>query len=641
MNTDNTAFDSADMNDILVVDDSVASLKLLTEILTNAGYFVRPVTDGALALRSIFTKIPTLILLDIRISNMDGFELCTRLKADPHTCDIPIIFLSSLGDIEDRIHGFALGAADYIAKPFQAQDILMRVKVHANLFQVQRQLKQKNLEYEQINRQLNQEISQRQQIEVLLRAQQENLEEIINEHTAELFKTKQRYQTLFIEARDGIVLIDATNGMVADCNPEFERQCARELSQLKNLPIWEVHPPQQATLGETLFQQIINCGSCTSADLDIQQPNGTLVPVEFVAKVIQIEERFYIQAMVRDISERKRIEAAHNNSEKRYMQLFNAMYEGFYLAELIFDETNTAIDWLYLESNPSHAKSLNKTHDDIVGKTASEVLPNIDKFWFDIPARTALTGEPTSIEAFGRISNRYYDCHYYSPSYGQFACIFNDITERKAAEYERDNTQKKLSNALENIIQTLTSALELRDPYTAGHQKRVAKLAKAIAVEMGLSEMRVQGLYFGGILHDIGKITIPAEILNKPGKISAIEYLLIKEHAQRGFDIVKDIDFPWPIAQMILQHHEHLDGSGYPQGLKSEEIILEAKILSVADVVEAIYSHRPYRAGLGIDKALAEITTGRGNYYEPQVVDACLRLFEQQSNEIFNTVLVF
>lgn len=641
MNKDNMLFDAATIGDILIIDDSISSLKLLTDILSSAGYHVRAASDGALALRSIYTKIPTLILLDIRMPDMDGFEVCSRLKADKETCDIPIVFLSSLNDMQDRIHGFALGAADYITKPFQTQDILMRVKVHANLFHTQCQLKQKNLELEQLNQQLNQEITTRQQIEALLKAQQENLEEIIINRTAELRKANQCYQTVFMEARDGIVLIDANNGMISNCNPEFERQCGRKLSELKELAIWEIQPAPQLEQSTEIFNRTIACGNSNRAEFNIQQPDGKSIPIEFVAKVIQLDEQYYIQAMVRDISERKQIEAARNDSEKRYYQLFNAMQEGCFLAELMFDDSGNAVDWRYLDSNPIHTKILNKTQDDIVGKTLSEVLPGIDSFWFDIAVHTALTGEATVIEAFGRLSKRYYDCHYYSPCYGQVACLVNDITERKQAEQERDNTQQKLNNALENIIQVLSAALELRDPYTAGHQKRVAKLAAAIAREMGLAEERIQGLYFGGLLHDVGKIIIPAEILNKPGKISAIEYLLIKEHPQTGFNIVKDIEFPWPIAQMILQHHEHLDGSGYPQGLTDEAILLEAKILSVADVVEAIYSHRPYRAGLGIDKALAEITNGRGIYYDAQVVDACLKLFEQQSNEIFNTILVF
>jgi putative nucleotidyltransferase with HDIG domain len=166
----------------------------------------------------------------------------------------------------------------------------------------------------------------------------------------------------------------------------------------------------------------------------------------------------------------------------------------------------------------------------------------------------------------------------------------------------------------------------MRDPYTAGHERRVAELAAAIAREMGLAEPLVEGIRFGSMIHDLGKIKIPAEILVKPSRLTPIEYELIKQHAQAGYDILKGIDFPWPVAQMVLQHHERLDGSGYPNGLKGEAICQEARILSVADTVEAMSSHRPYRPGLGIDKALAEIERGRGALYDPAAVDACLRL---------------
>jgi putative nucleotidyltransferase with HDIG domain len=172
--------------------------------------------------------------------------------------------------------------------------------------------------------------------------------------------------------------------------------------------------------------------------------------------------------------------------------------------------------------------------------------------------------------------------------------------------------------------------VEMRDPYTSGHQRRVSELASAISAELGLDAQRIEGVRVGALLHDIGKIAVPAEILTRPGRLSDMEYGMIKGHAQVGHDILKDVSFPWPVREMILQHHERLDGSGYPHGLKGGRIVLEARILTVADVVEAMTTHRPYRAGLGIDKALAEIEQGRGNLYDPAAVDACLRLFREK-----------
>lgn len=210
---------------------------------------------------------------------------------------------------------------------------------------------------------------------------------------------------------------------------------------------------------------------------------------------------------------------------------------------------------------------------------------------------------------------------------------------RLRAERDRamEESRQYLSTLRTNLVETIeaiSKAVEARDPYTAGHQHRVAELACAIATEMGLDAERIEGIRMGGIIHDIGKIQLPAEILSKPSNLSDMEYQFIKEHSNVGYEILKDIDFPWPVALIARQHHERLDGSGYPLGLKGDEICLEARIIAVADVVEAMSSHRPYRAGLGIDTALQEIESKRGIYYDAAVTDACLRLFRERSYTI-------
>jgi PAS domain S-box-containing protein len=204
-----------------------------------------------------------------------------------------------------------------------------------------------------------------------------------------------------------------------------------------------------------------------------------------------------------------------------------------------------------------------------------------------------------------------------------------DITVQKRAEEELRNSLDKLRKITGATIQAMAQTVEVRDPYTAGHQKRVADLARAIANRMGLSSDQVDGIRMAGAIHDIGKISVPAEILSKPGLLTPLEFSLIKTHSQIGYDILKDIEFPWDIATMVLQHHERLDGSGYPQGITGERILVEAKILTVADVVEAMASHRPYRPSLGMDKALQEIAEKKGRFYDPDVVHACIQLFTE------------
>jgi putative nucleotidyltransferase with HDIG domain len=199
--------------------------------------------------------------------------------------------------------------------------------------------------------------------------------------------------------------------------------------------------------------------------------------------------------------------------------------------------------------------------------------------------------------------------------------VNQDITERLEAELR---TQR----ALEGTIQAVAQTIETRDPYTAGHQKGVTKLAVAIAQKMQLADDQIRGIRVAATLHDMGKISVPAEILSKPGRLSTQEFLIIQEHPKVAYEILKGIAFPWPIADIILQHHERMDGSGYPQGLSSEDgILLEARILAVADVVEAMSTHRPYRPALGVDAALEEIRSKSGTQFDPAVVSACVDLF--------------
>lgn len=209
--------------------------------------------------------------------------------------------------------------------------------------------------------------------------------------------------------------------------------------------------------------------------------------------------------------------------------------------------------------------------------------------------------------------------------------VVEDITARKLAEAELLRSLAKLQRVLEGTVRAMSLTLEMRDPYTAGHQRRATQLADAIALAMGLPDDRRSGLHIAGMLHDLGKIVVPSDILNKPGKLNEYEFAIIKSHPQVGHDILKTIEFPWQVATIVQQHHERYDGSGYPRGLERGEILLESRILAVADVVEAISSHRPYRAALGLERALAEITAFRGHRFDPEVVDICRELLVSEA----------
>jgi len=212
----------------------------------------------------------------------------------------------------------------------------------------------------------------------------------------------------------------------------------------------------------------------------------------------------------------------------------------------------------------------------------------------------------------------------------EILAIARDISERKRAHEEAKRSTETLLRAMEHAIQAMAIIVEMRDPYTAGHQQRVTQLACAIARQMGLPEEQISGLRLAGLIHDIGKVRVPAEILTNPDGLSEPEFMMIKAHPLLGYEILKGIDFPWPVAQIVLQHHERMNGSGYPSGLSGGDIIVEARILAVADVVEAMASHRPYRAALGINKALREISQNKGVLYDSKAVNACLKLFKDR-----------
>jgi PAS domain S-box-containing protein/putative nucleotidyltransferase with HDIG domain len=212
--------------------------------------------------------------------------------------------------------------------------------------------------------------------------------------------------------------------------------------------------------------------------------------------------------------------------------------------------------------------------------------------------------------------------------------VLRDITRSVKSEDKLHESFKMLRKAMGGAIQAMAQTVESRDPYTAGHQKRVSNIARMIADELSLKRDQIEGIRLAGVIHDLGKISIPAEILSKPGRITEVEFNLIKNHPETGYDILKTIDFPWPIAEIVHQHHERIDGSGYPRGLSGDEIMIEAKILAVADVVEAMASHRPYRPSLGIDVALEEIEKNRNKLYDKEVADICIDIFRKKKIDI-------
>lgn len=277
--------------------------------------------------------------------------------------------------------------------------------------------------------------------------------------------------------------------------------------------------------------------------------------------------------------------------------------------------------------------------EEIVGGYCPQVVHGLEEGeeYEGCPLPAAIeTGEPVTRETYddkvGWFESAIYPTDY-TTSCGNriYLHMIRDINKRKEAEKKLQESHRQLQQITDGVIKALSRTVEKKDPYTAQHQRRCSRLASAIAEEMELGEECADGLRVAGLIHDIGKMMVPAEILNKPGELGEHEFELVQMHAEFGYDTLKEIEFPWPVAQVALQHHERLDGSGYPQGLEGDEIIVEAKIMAVADVVEAMTFRRPYREALGIEAALNELRQNRGLLYDPSVVEACLNLFKKQS----------
>jgi len=333
-----------------------------------------------------------------------------------------------------------------------------------------------------------------------------------------------------------------------------------------------------------------------------------------------------VVATVEDITTAKRREQALRESEARFRALFEQSMDAVALV---------AVDGSVLEANPAFLKLFGV--ESITGLNAADFYldPN-DRRQFterlerdgqvlddeqvlrrhDGSLMTCLRSAVARRDVDGRIVG--------------YQTVLHDITERKQREREREESLAQLQKAMQATVEAMSAAVEMRDPYTAGHQRRVTTVARAIGQELGISSNSLEALTLGGQLHDLGKLHIPSEILSKPRLLTNSEFMLIREHPQASYDLLKGIDFPWPVADIAYQHHERLDGSGYPRGLKGEQMLPEARILAVADVFEAMSSHRPYRPALGPEAALAELLAHRGTLYDSDAVDACVRIVREK-----------
>ncbi len=447
--------------------------------------------------------------------------------------------------------------------------------------------------------------------------------------------SEAQYHLLSEHTIDTVWLMDMDLKVIYH-SPSVERLRGFTAQEIKQMKLEQhVTPESLKLVSEVVLKELPKVQAdpdynpILTMDLEYTCKDGGTVWTENKFSVVRDEKKNLIGILgeARDITERRKTTAALKESEELYRSLFENMLNGFAYCRMIYDQGKPR-DFTYLAVNKAFEKQTGLK--DVAGKNVTQAIPGIyeaDPQIFEIYGRVALTGIPEQFETYVSSMRMWFAVSVYSPQKEYFVAVFDVITERKLAEDKLLRSYESLKKTLNDAIDTMVRIVELRDPYTAGHQQNVAELATAIATQMNLANDRIDQLRMAAVIHDIGKMYIPTDILSKPGKLTYIEYDLIKTHPHYGYDIVNGMDFPAVVAQAILQHHERLDGSGYPGKLKGAEIIPEARILAVADVVEAMASHRPYRSAMGIGKALEEISANRGILYDPVAVDTCLKLF--------------
>ncbi len=443
----------------------------------------------------------------------------------------------------------------------------------------------------------------------------------------------EEYRLQFENILDVVFMI-GTDLNILSISPSVEKLLGYKAEDFIGQPVSDLShilTPQSFKRAISNVSMMLKGKNIPAANYDFVAKDGTLKHAEIHGSPLMRDGQVAgTISVARDITERKHAEEALRESEEKYRLIF----EYSPLGHFYFDEKG-----IIVACNDNFVKLIGSSKEAIVGinmlqlpdkklvESIQKALNGDTAFYEDVYHSTT-AGKATPVRAFFapiKIGDK--------GILGGVA-IIEDVTNHKRAEEDLKKSLEQLRRAMQATIQALSQIVETKDPYTSGHQKRTTNLARAIATEMHLSSDQIEGIRVAGAIHDIGKLSVPAEILSKPSKLAAAEYSLIKEHARQGYEILKDVESPWPLAEIVHQHHERMNGSGYPRGLQGEEILIEARILAVADVVEAMASYRPYRPALGIEKALEEIEKNKGVLYDLLAADACLRLFKEKGFKI-------
>ncbi len=552
---------------ILVVDDKEDARYLLHAMLTGHGHDVVEATNGEEGLERAREERPDLIISDILMPVMDGFRLCREIRRDDGLKDTLFVFYTATYTQEsDADFAMKIGADDFIRKPAEPDAFLSRIE--AVVETTEKGAKARAPEFSQ-------------ETEVL-RLYSERLVAKLEKRSLDLQEELRRRQRA----------------------EEALGRHALRLETLRSIDIaiLEAQSPEAiADIALGALEEIVSCARTSVVSFDLASHQATVLAVRSTTEgVMEVGEVVPIEAF----------------GDIKMLQ---------------FGEPTT-VDDLRAMPNPTseHRRLLAAGIESSVVmplRARGELIGSLN-VGFSSPHQATGDAVLAATEMANQLAIALRQAQLRRDVERHAAALEEHVKELSKAKNELEQSYADLSRSLSQTVEALATAAEVRDPYTAGHQRRVTELAIAIANELGLDERSVEGLRVSGLMHDIGKLAIPAELLSKPSRLTEVEYRLIRAHPETACSILETIEFPWPISSVVLQHHERMDGSGYPKGLKGEEILLEARILAVADVVEAMSSHRPYRPALGIERALEEIQEGAGTRYDENVVAACIKLFE-------------
>jgi PAS domain S-box-containing protein len=451
----------------------------------------------------------------------------------------------------------------------------------------------------------------------------------------EALSKSERYFKEITENSSDIIIITDDKGNIKYCSPSIERFTGYQPQEVmgKSAFIY-IHPDELKRAFDDFINFIlVKDNSLSSNSFKILHKDGSERYFYGMGKnLLDNPDISGVVMNIRDVTEQKKAEDALKKSEIKYRNIFENAMEGIY---------QVALEGRFITANATLARMAGYDSPQDFIESIQDIKTQLYVHPEDRDRFMKIMQEEGSVKSFEVEWSRKDKSTFWvvlnalaiKDEHGKILYnegLVEDITLRKEAEENLKDSLERLKRAINTTIQVLVSALEIRDPYTAGHQSRSANLACAIATEMGLPQNKIDGIRMAGVIHDIGKLSIPVEILSKPSKLTNLEFSLIKEHSQSGFEMLKDIESPWPLAKIVQQHHERMNGTGYPQNLIGDEILIEARILTVADVVEAMASHRPYRPSLGVDVALEEIEKNKGILYDENVVNACLKLFREK-----------